>query len=114
MSLTQRALLTPAEVLRINRPYLLVMYAGQNPAMTNAPDLSKWQFNRMLSLGDEAFCTKVRVIRETAREERNEGKLKIWNIDVRMKEYLTEKKEREEADKRDRMNRLRNDNRQFI
>lgn len=81
MSLTQRSLLTPAEVLRINRPYLLVMYSGQNPAMTIAPDLHVWLFNRLLSLGDPDFCTKVRIIREASREERTDTEIPIWNID---------------------------------
>lgn len=107
MQLTQRALLTPAEVLRINRPYLLVMYAGQNPAMTKAPDLSKWRFNEMLSLGDQPFCTKVRTIRETARKEREDQKLKIWDIDTKMKEYKEQQKALEEANKSERLNRKR-------
>lgn len=93
MNLTQRALLTPAEVLRINRPYLLVMFSGQNPAMTKAPDLSKWLFNRLLSLGDESFCTKVRIIRETAREERTNTLIPIWDIDKELKNALNKQKE---------------------
>lgn len=92
MSLTQRALLTPSEVLRINRPYLLVMYSGVNPAMTKAPDLSKWLFNRLLSLGDEDFCTKVRLIRETARKERNDISLPIWDIDKKISEEIERQK----------------------
>lgn len=85
MNLVQRALLTPAEVLRINRPYLLVMFSGVNPAMTKTPDLSKWLFNRLLSLGDEDFCTKVRIIRETAREERTNTLIPIWDIEQEIK-----------------------------
>lgn len=101
MNLIQRALLTPAEVLRINRPYLLVMYSGQNPAMTQAPDLSKWLFNRLLSLGDEAFCTKVRIIRETAREEQRNSQIQIWDIDKEIQEELRRKKEiKEQARKK--------------
>ncbi|MBO5348424.1 MAG: TraM recognition domain-containing protein [Clostridia bacterium] len=101
MNLIQRALLTPAEVLRINRPYLLVMYSGQNPAMTQAPDLSKWLFNRLLSLGDEEFCTKVRIIRETAREEQRDSQIQIWDIDKEIQEELRRKKEiKEQARKK--------------
>lgn len=99
MSLTQRALLTPAEVLRINRPYLLVMFSGVNPAMTKAPDLSKWLFNRLLSLGDEEFCSKVRIIREYARLEQEDTDIEIWNIDKSIKEEL-ESKSRESENKR--------------
>ena len=99
MSLTQRSLLTPAEVLRINRPYLLVMYSGQNPAMTNAPDLSKWNFNRMLSLGDQDFCTKVRTIRETARFEATDTQISLWDIDRQMQEEIERQKSELEAER---------------
>lgn len=107
MSLTQRALLTPAEVLRINRPYLLVMYSGQNPAMTQAPDLSKWNFNRMLSLGNQEFCTKVRTIREAARYEANSAEIKLWDIDSKMQDEIEMKRAEIEAERNnERMRRL--------
>lgn len=112
MNISQRALLTPDEVLRINRPYLLVMYSGQNPAMTIAPDLHKWLFNRMLSLGDPAFCTKVRVVRETAREENKDNELKIWDINNQMLREKEEAKAQEEAlkqeEKEKRLSEIRN------
>lgn len=41
MNLTQRALLTTDEILRIERPYLLVMCSGLSPAITNSPDLNR-------------------------------------------------------------------------
>lgn len=98
MNLASRSLLTPAEVLKINRPYLLVMYSGQNPAMTIAPDLHVWLFNRLLSLGDPDFCTKVRIIREASREERTDTEIPIWNIDEQLlKEKADEKKRADEA-----------------
>ena len=53
MNLISRALLTPDEILRLQRPYLLVMCSGNEPAITNAPDLSKWIFNKLLGLGDK-------------------------------------------------------------
>ncbi len=98
MNLIQRALLTPAEVLRINRPYLLVMFSGVNPAMTKAPDLSKWLFNRLLSLGNESFCTKVRIIRETAREERTNTLIPIWDVNKELKNSLYKQKEKQESE----------------
>ncbi|MBQ3409613.1 MAG: type IV secretory system conjugative DNA transfer family protein [Clostridia bacterium] len=100
MNLTQRALLTPAEVLRINRPYLLVMFSGVNPAMTRAPDLSKWLFNRLLSLGDEDFCSKVRIIRETARQERTDTLIPIWDIDKELKEGIAKKQLEQENERK--------------
>lgn len=99
MSLTQRSLLTSAEVLRINRPYLLVMYSGQNPAMTQAPDLSKWIFNRMLSLGNQEFCTKVRTIRETARYEATDVEIKLWDIDSKMQDEIERQRSEQEAER---------------
>ena len=51
MNLIQRPLLTTDEILRIERPYLLVMCSGLSPAMTYSPDLSKWKFNEILGLG---------------------------------------------------------------
>lgn len=101
MSLTQRALLTPAEVLMINRPYLLVMFSGNKPAMTNSPDLSKWLFNRMLSLGDPEFCTKVRIVREAMRDEVEDVKIPLWNIE----EQLLRQKQKEKEGRRNRSER---------
>ena len=37
MNLSQRSLLTPDEVLRIQRPALLVMVAGENPVFFAPP-----------------------------------------------------------------------------
>ena len=101
MSLTQRPLLTPAEVLMINRPYLLVMFSRNKPAMTNSPDLSKWLFNRMLSLGDPEFCTKVRIIREAMRDEVEDVKIPLWNIE----EQLLRQKQIEQENRRNRSER---------
>ena len=50
MNLSQRQLLTTDEVLRIERPYLLVMIAGMSPSMNYAPDLHLWYFNQVLGL----------------------------------------------------------------
>ena len=60
MNLIQRPLLTTDEILRIERPYLLVMCSGLSPAMTYSPDLSKWKFNEILGLGNKNWNTKVR------------------------------------------------------
>jgi len=53
MNLIARALLTEDEIMRIERPHALVMYSGVYPALTKLPDLSKWQFNTALGLGDK-------------------------------------------------------------
>lgn len=107
MSLIQRPLLTSAEIQKINRPYLLAMWAGQDPAMTNAPDLSKWSFNRMLSLGNQEFCTKVRTIREAARYESTNSDIRLWDIDSKMQDEIEKQKSEQEAERNnERMRRL--------
>lgn len=103
MSLTQRALLTTDEILRIERPYLLVMCSGLSPAMTNSPDLSKWYFNSILGLGNKSWNTKVREYRENHRTIRRIEKLKLWDIAEQTKKFknaLANEKMQEEKDKR--------------
>lgn len=94
MNLSQRALLTPDEILRINRPYLLVMCSGKNPAITQAPDLSKWNFNKMLGLGDMEHNAKIRKVLQEARESQEVKVPEIWNI---AEITLQKKQEKEEA-----------------
>lgn len=80
MNLGARPLLTPDEILRINRPYLLVMCSGKKPAMTHAPDLSKWYFNQMYGLGDEEHNRKLRERREEERKTNEVKEVKLWDI----------------------------------
>lgn len=87
MNLTQRALLTTDEVLRIERPYLLAMCSGLSPAMTYSPDLSKWKFNSILGLGNKEWNTKLREYRENNRGTRRITSLKLWNIAEQTKEF---------------------------
>lgn len=95
-NLSKRELLTPDEVLRIQRPYLLTMVAGINPCMTYAPDLSKWYFNKSLGLGDPKWNTKIRQIREDERPERSVSQAVLWDIDKKMKK----EKEKIESEKK--------------
>lgn len=102
MNLQARALLTTDEVLRIERPYLLVMCSGLNPAMTHSPDLSKWYFNRMLGLGDEKWNTKVRKMREDARKINDIEEIKLWDVAEKTLE-VRKKIEEEQLKERRRM-----------
>ena len=98
MNLSARPLLTSDEILRINRPYLLVMCSGKQPAMTQAPDLSEWYFNQMLGMGDEEFNRKLREEREKERIEKPVQEVKLWDIaDVtkEVKKILEEEKRAE-------------------
>ncbi len=86
MNLSQRALLTTDEVLRIQRPALLVMVSGENPAITNSPDLHLWYFNETLGLGNPEWNTNIRDIREKSRKIKEIHPQKFWNIDKVTKE----------------------------
>lgn len=87
MNLTQRPLLTTDEILRIERPYLLVMCSGLSPAMTYSPDLSKWKFNEILGLGNKSWNTKVREYRENHRKIRKIKQLQLWNVAEQTKQF---------------------------
>jgi type IV secretion system protein VirD4 len=80
MNLIARPLLTEDEILRIERPYALVMLAGQYPAIMRLPDISEWQFNLALGLGDEEHNRKLRAMREKAREARAPTPIELWGI----------------------------------
>ncbi len=80
MNLIARSLLTEDEILRIERPYVLVMYSGHFPAMMKLPDLSDWQFNIALGLGDKEHNRLVREMRENLRTVRNPAEIKFWGI----------------------------------
>lgn len=80
INLTSRALLTVDEIRLISRPYSLVT-SRSNPAMMQAPDLSKWYFNDLFGLGDKEHNRKIRQEREAnriARKAKNE--IDTWNI----------------------------------
>ena len=80
MSLISRKLLTPDEVLMIENPYALVMIAGDSPAITNIPDISKTYFNDLLGMGTEEENQTLRIEREKSREERKIQPIKVWDI----------------------------------
>lgn len=100
MNLISRALLTPDEILRLQRPFLLVMCSGTEPAITNAPDLSKWTFNELLGLGDKDWNIKVREKRENARELKEIRPLELWDIDKQTMDLKQMKKEKELEERR--------------
>jgi type IV secretion system protein VirD4 len=80
MNLIARPLLTEDEILRIERPYALVMLAGHYPAVMRLPDLSEQRFNLALGLGDPEHNRKLRAIREKAREARKPAPIELWGI----------------------------------
>lgn len=109
MNLAARPLLTSDEILRINRPFLLVMCSGKKPAMTQAPDLSKWYFNKMYGLGDEEHNRKLRERREAERTENKVEEVKLWDIADVTKEVKKMMDEEKRAElERQRAERFRN------
>ena len=80
MNLVGRNLLTPDEILRFETPYCLILQSGQYSAITQVPDLSCWNFNNILGLGDEE---KNRLIRERVENDRKilkEEKINLWKV----------------------------------
>lgn len=81
INLTGRPLLSVDEVRLISRPYSLIT-SRSNPAILYAPDISEWNFNKMLGLGDKEHNRKVREIREKRRKARKASipEIELWNI----------------------------------
>ncbi len=80
VNLISRSLLTEDEILRIERPYVLIIQAGAYPAIMKIPDLSKWHFNKLFGLGDMNYNRQLREEREKNREIHEIEKIKLWNI----------------------------------
>jgi type IV secretion system protein VirD4 len=80
INLTHRALLSVDEIRLISRPYSLIT-SRNNPAIMEAPDLSKWYFNKLFGLGDKEYNRVVREEREKNREaRRSSNEIDTWNI----------------------------------
>ena len=80
MNLISRPLLTEDEILRIERPYVLIINAGNYPAITKIPDLAKWRFNKLYGLGDKEHNRVVREERENSRKVRELKKMQLWGV----------------------------------
>lgn len=80
MNLISRALLTEDEILRIERPYVLVIQTGLFPIITKLPDISKWQFNKWFGMGNQEHNRQLRFEREQKRNERKIEDIQLWGI----------------------------------
>lgn len=80
MNLIARPLLTEDEILRIERPYVLILNSGNYPAIIKIPDLSKWKYNKLLGLGNKEHNRKLRERREKERPKRDLKKMQLWKI----------------------------------
>lgn len=98
-NLVARELLTPGEVKKIKRPYLLVT-SRNDPAMMVCPDLSQWQFNRLFGMGDQEWNRKLRRER---REHRTKHELpdtiEYWDITQVIISEIKKKQALKEAEK---------------
>ena len=65
IQLSERSLLNPDEVAKIQRPYQLVISTNA-PAIMYSPDISQWAFNAMLGMGDKAHNTRLIELDENA------------------------------------------------
>ena len=77
--LSGRNLLQVNELALFSSPYSLVL-SRINPAVMRSDDFSKWQYVRLLNMGDKNRDTKVRYYRQKIRKERLPRKQEYWNI----------------------------------
>lgn len=88
ISLIGRELLTTDEIRRIARPYQIIV-GRSHPALMQAPDLSKWHFNKMCGLGDEEHNRKVREERERKRPiNTTQNEIELWDIWTQLAQSL--------------------------
>ena len=80
MSLISRKVLTADEVLKFESPYAIVIIAGEQPAITTIPDISKMYFNKLNGMGTREENQKLRIKREQERKENPIKPIKIWDI----------------------------------
>jgi type IV secretion system protein VirD4 len=98
LSLTQRNLLNVDEVRRVARPYQIIT-SRTHPAMMYSPDLSQWQFNTMLGLGDKEHNRKLREERENKRPIITDVSKPVilWNVWIYYQKDIMRKAEAEKG-----------------
>ena len=94
VNLIARDLLSPDEIKKIKRPYLLYL-SRLEPAVMYCPDISLWNFNTIFSMGDEKHNTRLRFLKNMQRENKNNDIPKVYYWDeiiTKLNIYLLEKK----------------------
>ncbi|MCL2076841.1 MAG: type IV secretory system conjugative DNA transfer family protein [Oscillospiraceae bacterium] len=80
VNLHGRSLLKAEEIGKINRPYQLVL-TNNLPAVTTCPDLSEWNFNKMLGLGDRKHNEKFIMLHNLSRPEKlATEEIPLWGV----------------------------------
>ena len=80
MNLISRALLTEDEIMRIERPYILIIPTGMYPIITKLPDISKWYFNELFGMGNQKHNKELRLLRANGIKDREVEEIKVWGI----------------------------------
>ena len=80
INLISRSLLTEDEILRIERPYVLIIQTGLFPVITKLPDISKWKFNSLFGMGNQEHNRQLRFKRESLRPVKETEDIKLWGI----------------------------------
>lgn len=80
MNLISRALLTEDEIMRIERPYILIIPTGMYPIITKLPDISKWYFNELFGMGNQEHNKELRLLRANGIKDREVEEIKVWGI----------------------------------
>lgn len=80
MNLISRALLTEDEIMRIERPYILIIPTGMYPIITKLPDISKWYFNELFGMGNQEHNKELRLLRANGIKNREVEEIKVWGI----------------------------------
>lgn len=95
-NLIGRELLMPGEVKKIKRPYTLVT-SRADPAIMYDPDLSQWQFNELLGMGDKEHNLRLREERRALRVKQHiSATIELWGIwNVVLSEIKRKQKEKE-------------------
>lgn len=94
-SLSGRRLLQESELAKIKAPDALVMITGERPMMTKLPDLSEYQFNEVLGLGNEEHNRKLIERLEKERPEREFKQIPLWGVWNEYKAVLEEEAKRQ-------------------
>lgn len=79
-NMQSRALLTPDEVGRIERPYSLVLKSGDYPAIFCAPDICMYSANKDFGMGTPEENKKLLMERDENRKENEITRIKLWGI----------------------------------
>lgn len=79
-NLVGRKLLKVEELAKLKEPFALAMITGEAPLITKLPDLTKYNFNTYLGLGDKEHNNRKIYEIENARPKRKISQVPVWGI----------------------------------